>query len=446
MKTTNIVYGLLAIALVISGSFSSAINAKPVYYDSVLHGKKKVSQAVVQDGKIHVAAGDVEYSLKRVIEIIYNPNTSSVLANYWGGGLTKADKSPNLTVHLNGTSFNIPFKAYRSYLATFESKDARLISMIKNASTSVSNVQISVSKAGASNALFSISFAVGKAQASSGSKAAPASASSQKSSKPASYSLPGSLTSLKPIAFAPGQQSKQTAIYLKSNKSVYMDASCQSAAFPYLRTKQYWDDVDSELEIVNNSVGSLSKLTRGSAASTCANPAARSKYRSQIAAYPQRNFDRMCTLLNAPASYSPTNIKGGDQTICINTTYIEEEEYKACRSSHNKDQASGKMSASQADKLCQCSGARKASYFAAGNLEISSKNLVKTGTMARTYCEGGTVDKAVENKWLSGSSQSTQSSSGSVPSKKTVTDEANDAVDAAKKKMKKKLEGIFGGF
>lgn len=79
-------------------------------------------------------------------------------------------------------------------------------------------------------------------------------------------------------------------------------------------------------------------------------------------------------------------------------------------------------------------------------MEITSKNLVKTGTMARTYCEGGTVDKAIESQWLTGSSQSTQSSPGSVPSKQKAADEANDAVDAAKKKMKKKLEGIFGGF
>lgn len=447
MKLIKVLVRILPIFILICINFSSVIHAQPIYYDSILHGTKKASQVIVQNDKVHVAAGDEKYKLKKIIEIIYNPNTSSVLATYWGGGLTKSDKSPDLTVNLNGTSFKIPFKSYRSYLANFESKDARLISMIRSASTKVRDVEIVVRKANAPNAIFSISFPAGKGQGLSGSSVTvPASASPQKTSNSKSYNLPTSLTSLKPIPFAPGLRNKQTASYLKGNKSIYMNATCQSDAFPYLRTKQYWDDVDSELKIVNNSVGGLPKLTRGSAASTCVNPAARSKYRSQIAAYPQRNFDRMCTLLNAPASYSPTNIKGGDQTFCINTAYIEEEEYKACRSSHNKDQASGKMSASQADKLCQCSGARKASYFAAGNLEISSKNLVKTGTMARTYCEGGTVDKAVENKWLSGSSQSTQSSSGSVPSKKTVTDEANDAVDAAKKKMKKKLEGIFGGF
>ena len=160
MKKMKLVFGLLTVALFNAKDLISDAHAEPVHFNSYLQGKSKVTEAYVENGKVHVATGEDKYRVNRTLEIVYDGNTNKILGMYWGPGLARGDKSYIIKMDLDGKSFVIPFKTYRSAKGYFESSDATLISYIKNVATNVKNIKIVLQKPGVSEKILSTSFPV----------------------------------------------------------------------------------------------------------------------------------------------------------------------------------------------------------------------------------------------------------------------------------------------
>lgn len=320
-------------------------------------------------------------------------------------------------LNIDGTSFSLQgmitkhCKSHRT--CNFSTSDANVVKRVQDAMKYARNITFEAFHPVTNERIIyqvynapTSGFLLHDASSASSKKAVPADALAHKnmiaaSSQPASnaqiFQLPHELTSLKVIPLPNGIEDAWLNEYLRENASNYLDASCQRVAYPYLRTAAYWRDVDSNLKIVNRSHKLV--LTHDSASAICSSNTEKEAYRTSLAGHPARAFDRMCSTLNSPDSYKGSNLGLVYPTICINTQFIASEEYESCMRTENRTTL--KTSGLAFSEYCKCASDRKASYFAKGNLKVSSNTLVKTATTARYQCDGRQHEYLEEEKkWL----------------------------------------------
>lgn len=296
-------------------------------------------------------------------------------------------------------------------------------------------------------------------------KSEPIESSTPKISKPKAKSdaeyvktFPADLRSVKHIEFDPKDRQSGLNSYLTNNQ--YIDRDCQKVAYDYVRSKHYWSKLESHIKTANNFVkmrkASLPEFTPNNAESLCNDSA----YISQVEAnqhHAKNSVKLVCNMVGTSnrRSFKPAGGALGLEapTICPNLEFIRDDEIKKCNKSYGEHDH------------CACSGERKASYFAAGNLSISSKTLNETTLAARDICKGGKGWLNQEKLWLAGTSSapvkqtvstsvtttnkqsaSTPAKANPAPSSSTPTENAIDKTTAAiNESVNKAEEGVKKG-
>ncbi|GAB4153111.1 MAG: hypothetical protein Tsb0016_25600 [Sphingomonadales bacterium] len=264
--------------------------------------------------------------------------------------------------------------------------------------------------------------------------------------------LPAALTDVALIPFAPGQEEAWRQDYLNGLNARFIDKACEATAFPYRRAQGYWYQVDNALETANHKAPKT--LNRQSAAALCADQAAAQQFRSQLLHHPQRAFDRLCALLDAPAAFREPNLltvkAGAFETACYDLGAIRADARNQCLRGYMPN-----ISAAQKPAHCDCVGDRVAAHFAGGEVKFNSKTSVQAATQAQQFCRGQTQGKPPAKAHPAKAEAATPQPAEGAPQSpapaqaepdnqaEKLKDQAGDAVNKAAEKIKKGFGGLF---
>tara|TARA_R110002073_G_scaffold334037_1_gene522680 strand:+ start:7521 stop:9110 length:1590 start_codon:yes stop_codon:yes gene_type:complete len=226
--------------------------------------------------------------------------------------------------------------------------------------------------------------------------------------------LPEALRTVPLIPFKDGTEKSMTEKYVKRlSGNPNIDDDCHAAAYKYLRSYQYWKYLERDIETLSydhqNNDGKYSgttknfpKITQKNASEMCNNKEYITFFQDKTIRKPHgvpEAFNRLCKNIEPEEqkNYKPVNLPS-NFNICYATDFIAKSAYNNCKSDSNRSDI--QTPGLSAEKYCQCVGSRQAQYFATGNVSMSSKTLVQTGTIARLVCDNHRDSPKLEERYF----------------------------------------------